>query len=166
MNQSTYEQKKQLVNVVFTPSVPISTKDSFFGRAYQISRIAESIKEQGKHIVIYGERGVGKTSLANLVEMGMGVLSGKITCETDDYFQLLWERMLQKLKIPLQQSDVPYQEDVELPLLESGFYDTNEKIRPSSLVNGFEGIKIPLILIFDEFDRVNDEETKRLFRTL
>lgn len=101
--------------------------------------------------------------MANLVELMSGILVGKITCEIDEVFQALWERMLQRVKIPLQKKDKPDDSETDFPLWETGFYDSKDDIRPYSLTNGFKAIDVPLLLIFDEFDRVEDEETKQLF---
>jgi hypothetical protein len=53
------------VTNAFTPSTPITSRDSFAGRSREIQKVIGVVTEPGKHAIIYGERGVGKTSLAN-----------------------------------------------------------------------------------------------------
>src|SRR3990172_1785987 len=50
----------------FRPYAPIELPDFFAGRLEQIERLNSEIGAPGRHVAIYGERGVGKTSLAQL----------------------------------------------------------------------------------------------------
>jgi ABC-type molybdenum transport system ATPase subunit/photorepair protein PhrA len=43
----------------------------FAGRLNQMMRITDTIAETGRHAVVYGERGVGKTSLMQIVPFMM-----------------------------------------------------------------------------------------------
>ena len=52
---------------LFSPATPLSESDLFAGRFYQIEKMLEATSERGKHVVLFGERGVGKTSLAKLL---------------------------------------------------------------------------------------------------
>jgi hypothetical protein len=69
--QSLSEQEAQTLEMqaakVFRPHAPISTRELFAGRWNEMTRIADAVSQPGLHVVIYGERGVGKTSLANVV---------------------------------------------------------------------------------------------------
>ena len=49
---------------VFTPGAPIDSLDLFAGRIEQIKDVLTAVVQRGQHLVLYGERGVGKTSLA------------------------------------------------------------------------------------------------------
>jgi len=51
----------------FTPGRPINKLDLLAGREEQISKVLEAVLSPGQHAAIYGERGVGKSSLANLI---------------------------------------------------------------------------------------------------
>lgn len=52
------------LNEVLTLSVPIRTPEKLFGREHQLETIQLALKSPGRHVFIYGDRGVGKTSLA------------------------------------------------------------------------------------------------------
>ena len=58
--------KKAGVRDVFTPTKPVDSIDLFFGRTEIVKSIIESINTEGQHILLYGERGVGKSSLSNI----------------------------------------------------------------------------------------------------
>lgn len=53
---------------VFQPRTPITTRELFAGRWSQMTTLADAVGQAGLHVVIYGERGVGKTSLSNVVK--------------------------------------------------------------------------------------------------
>ena len=52
---------------VFSPSAPVNSRSLFAGRLDQIERMSEAINSRGRHAIMYGDRGVGKTSLANIL---------------------------------------------------------------------------------------------------
>jgi hypothetical protein len=89
---------------VFRPRTPISTKALFAGRWDQMKKIADAITQPGLHIVIFGERGVGKTSLANVISPVLSVLDktrprlvAKINTHNGDTFADLWHRVFQEI---------------------------------------------------------------------
>ena len=61
------EERLQILNKVFTPTAPIQQKEFFIGRLKELNHIVNAINEKGQHAILYGERGVGKTSLANIM---------------------------------------------------------------------------------------------------
>ncbi len=54
------------VREIFTPNKPVNVVDLFFGRKELAKSIIESINTPGQHLLLYGDRGVGKSSLANI----------------------------------------------------------------------------------------------------
>lgn len=63
----------------FRPHAPIEDNDSFQGRELERQRVESALAQPGLHAVIYGERGAGKTSLANVATSS--VLRLRIFCE-------------------------------------------------------------------------------------
>ena len=93
------KSKLVLLNQVFSPSTPIQEKDFFFGRMSQLEKIIEAINEKGQHAILYGERGVGKTSLANTMNKSFtNVFPVKVTCDRKDSFKSLWESAFEKIQ--------------------------------------------------------------------
>ena len=80
---------------VFTPSAPIDNQNLFAGRVNQLNRIIGAVSQRGQHAILFGERGVGKTSLANVL---LKILRGSqdhlksviVNCDTGDRFDQLW----------------------------------------------------------------------------
>src|SRR3989442_2618329 len=50
----------------FTPHKPINSEKLFFGRQAEVQRLLECMTTPGLHALLFGERGVGKSSLANI----------------------------------------------------------------------------------------------------
>ncbi len=89
---------------VFRPRTPVSTKTLFAGRWEQMTTIADAISQPGLHIVIFGERGVGKSSLANVIAPVLSVLDktaprlvAKVNTHQGDSFASLWHRIFQEI---------------------------------------------------------------------
>lgn len=53
---------------VFTPALAIGDPARFAGRQAQLDHVAEALQSEGTQIVIFGNRGVGKSSLARQLE--------------------------------------------------------------------------------------------------
>lgn len=51
----------------FTPSQPVADRRMFAGRDEVLKTIIRSIEDQRLHVVLYGERGIGKTSLLHML---------------------------------------------------------------------------------------------------
>lgn len=58
---------EEIMRTYVRPSDPIDSFEHLVGRAKQRDSIEEAINSPGKHIFIYGDRGAGKTSLAQTI---------------------------------------------------------------------------------------------------
>lgn len=52
---------------IFSPHAPIDEEQLFAGRLDLIEGLIETVFQRGQHAILYGERGVGKTSLVNIL---------------------------------------------------------------------------------------------------
>ena len=153
------------LNNVFSPSAPITSKELFSGRYRQLEKACDAINERGQHFIIYGERGVGKTSLANIINTRFqNVTISKITCNRNDLFKDLWKKALSRINFIDEKDGIgfipkkieePYQLDWMLP-------DTTE-ISSIDLQKVFENVTRHLVFIFDEFDSILSDEVKKSF---
>jgi Cdc6-like AAA superfamily ATPase len=87
----------------FSPSAPVSSLDLFSGRVSQLERVTDAIFQRGQHVAIYGERGVGKTSLANVLQDHLRYLSNfnyqvvRHNCSAASTFNSIWEGIFREL---------------------------------------------------------------------
>lgn len=74
----TEAQLEEVLAEHFSPSQEIREPERLLGRERDLTRIRRSLASPGRHIFIYGERGVGKTSLA--------ITAGKLQSEENKNF--------------------------------------------------------------------------------
>lgn len=58
------KQKSHKVDAFYTPSKPVSSPSNLRGRDEEIQKILAALTTPGRHCMIYGDRGIGKSSLA------------------------------------------------------------------------------------------------------
>ncbi len=103
--------------------------------------VASSAAQRGRHVALYGERGVGKTSLANVLREFFGAddlptfQAAIVDCSTDDSFASLWRRILLEL-------------DIDLP---------DYEVQPDSIRRELEQLDLPALIVIDELDRLEDD---------
>ena len=89
MTEPELLDRMRLVAEAFRPAAPIDRRGLFSGRADEIAELYSVVAQPGQHAVVYGERGVGKTSLAVVVAellRGSGVPRRRATCDSSDDF--------------------------------------------------------------------------------
>lgn len=151
---------------VFVPSTPINNRDLFFGRLQQVRTIINAITQVGQHAVMYGERGVGKTSLANVIHSFLPnnaqIVSVKVNCDAGMNFVTLFGQILSEISYEVKKSGIGFvaEETSSVETLQ-GALDADQ-ITPNSLRRLFAGLGVKVIVVVDEFDRIVDVNTKRL----
>ncbi len=147
---------------VFTPGAPVNKKDFFAGRIRQIQRVVETIPSPGRHPIIFGQRGVGKTSLANILgELLPEIWAVKVNCDGSDTFASIWDRVLQKASIAFKKAafGLSPHEVTERENLRS-FIPHDNEIGPSDVAGVFDLLQRHAVFVLDEFDRVGDEDAR------
>lgn len=156
------------VGTVFTPSSPVSSSDLFAGRIKEIRTVLNAIIQVGQHAVIYGERGVGKTSLANVIvdylpsSKTMGIITVRVNCDASTTFKTLFKSVLEEIRIEYTRPGIGFANE-DIKRIESLGETLGDKILdPNQLRFMFRALKNKIIIIIDEFDRIEKPETKRL----
>lgn len=155
------------INAVFTPATPLQSRELFAGRISQINEVFNGIIEPGRHVILYGERGVGKTSLANIIGQVQMMVDGKlanpntvkVTAVSGDTYKTLWQKILRRLSIPVETS-MPGVRDRsttrELPITEV----LSDEASPDEVVALLQRLGLSCVFIIDEYDRVSDTRAK------
>lgn len=163
-------QKKVILNQVFSPIQPIQEKDFFFGRISQLTKIADAINEKGQHAILYGERGVGKTSLANIMYKSYtNIYPIKITCDRRHTFRSLWEDAFDHIQYSQTTKGIGFNAQNKSKMISmKKTIASYEKLKTNQIVDLLNelGNDYKLMFIFDEFDNIRDEETKDFFADL
>jgi Cdc6-like AAA superfamily ATPase len=153
----------------FTPAVPVSEETLFAGRLEQIRLIMNAVNQRGQHVIVYGERGVGKTSLANILSSRIGaapgdpdVLTPRVTCDTTDDFTSLWRKVFAQVDM-IKKKRAPGFSNTLFEETKTATDVVPDSIKPDDVrrLLTFVGDEQTTILIFDEFDRVTNPKVRR-----
>ncbi|MDF9829334.1 ATP-binding protein [Parabacteroides sp. PF5-6] len=163
-------QKKAILNQVFSPIQPIQEKDFFFGRMSQLTKIIDAINEKGQHAILYGERGVGKTSLANIMYKSFtNIYPIKITCDRRHTYRSLWEDALDKIQYSQTINGIGFNAQCKSKMISmKSLISSYSDLKTNQIVNLLNdlGSDYKLMFIFDEFDNIADQNTRHFFADL
>ena len=150
-----WQELDSQLSLFFTPGTAINRRAFFQGRIAALRTLIDAVNQRGQHVAIYGERGVGKTSLANVLVAalepftGRQIFSYRANCHRGSTYASIWTEFLQALGI------------VESNGYQWGF---------GAIDVGFERViqelgqrDQKLILIADEFDRIEDPDVPGQF---
>lgn len=108
MNNAAFDREEIIgnsnVRSVFVPNKPIDSVELFCGRQQEVARILECMGTEGMHLLLYGDRGVGKTSLSQIT-CTILLREHKIPsffikrCDSGDTFASIAKSILEELKI-------------------------------------------------------------------
>ena len=143
---------------------PIDEEDLFAGRSAEISKILSTVMERSKHVVLFGERGVGKTSLSNIFwkrfsKTLRSFIVARVQAGPHDSFSSLWIRALEELKESGISSGKPTYVKFETKF---------ESITPTQIRRELQKINanaLPIIIV-DEYNEIADADAKRLTANL
>lgn len=139
---------------------PVDEEQLFAGRSAEVLKMMRTVMERARHVVLFGEKGVGKTSLSNIFWRRFGktlqsFIVARVQCGPYDDFSSIWVRALEELKVTGISRGRP----------EHVAFDTNyELITPSQVRRELQKINpnaLPVV-IFDEYDKITSRETKIL----
>jgi hypothetical protein len=140
----------------FTPGSPIDHKDLFAGRKRQRDKLMSTIFQKGEHAILFGERGVGKTSLANIMFDFLVVMSqfnfhrAKVNCAEGMSFAEIWRTAFKQFTFESPDGET-LTLDMALP----------EEPNSESIRETFQLMNDRSIVIIDELDKIVDPRVQR-----
>lgn len=144
MSRAAKMDRIRAVSSAFTPGAPVGQLEMLAGRADQLTDIVSAVSMRGQHVGLYGERGVGKTSLATVLAEYftiIGELSGLksviVNCSTDDTFASLWHNIFTEL----------------------GVESDERQIAPEYVRRALQALPSASLIVIDELDRLEDDDT-------
>lgn len=156
----SFDLKTLQAGQIFTPGSPVNERDLFAGRIDQLRRIFEAVTQRGYHAVLYGDRGVGKTSLANILmaTFGDNFVIAKVNCDANDTFSKVWHKAFRDIHFSQVQMGIGFnasQTTSEVAVSET----LPLVIQPDDVRRSLKTISAekPALIILDEFDRITDK---------
>lgn len=154
----------------FSPAAPVNRQDLFAGRHSQMERLINVAFERGQHAAIYGERGVGKTSLAIVMTLVFGArgtkLAAKVNCDATDTYDSIWRKALEEIEIVQQLTPRVYSSDIgEAVAGAVSSLDQLDEIKPADVrrLLSFITKAAELVIFVDEFERLRDRAVTTSF---
>lgn len=138
---------------VFSPGAPIDDLNLLAGRTKQVTQMLETVLQRGQHAILYGERGVGKSSLANtfstkLLAPTRVVNIIQVNCDPSDDFTRLWRKVFRRLDVGDEKLSSKY----------------SNEIFPDDVVYELSNFSLTTtaIIVLDEFDQLQDADARAL----
>lgn len=151
---------------VFTPHRPIDLPEFLSGRLPLLYRAMDAVNTDGLHVIFYGDRGTGKTSIAKVLGImvqepgrpdGRRVLAA--ACNSSDTYTSIWRRVFQEVLLADRQMGFA-PDRAQLALHRLGDFDGTDPNDVRLMVQSFPN---PSVIVIDEFDRVPmDTDARRL----
>lgn len=140
----------------FTPSQPVSDLRMFAGRQDLLRSMIRAIETQHLHVVLYGDRGIGKTSTLHVLSE-LAVRAGYLVCYTSSGENSDFDEIFRSVL-----SEVPllYHSDFDPATGEAEGASTFSSMLPATPLSVADVTRImgkltgtKLLVILDEFDR-------------
>lgn len=162
-----YESIALRLSSVFQPAAPINSYELFRGRIPQVRAVVDAINQPGRHAILFGGRGVGKTSLGQTLKTKLTttepvpIISPLITCDSSDTYSSIWQKVF---------SEVEYQNGNDLPEDTTSDFSSGNvpyispRWTPFEVRRKVESIasKGLFYVVLDEFDKIEDSNVRQL----
>lgn len=144
MNGPAKIERIAAVAGAFTPGAPVGRLEMLAGRVAQLTDVVSAVSMRGQHVGLYGERGVGKTSLATVLAeyfsdpaRAGNLQIAIVNCTTEDSFSSIWRHVFAEL----------------------GVDDLREPTTPESVRRRLQALDPPALVVLDELDRLEDDDS-------
>jgi Cdc6-like AAA superfamily ATPase len=153
-----------LAEDTFTPGAPIDIKDLFAGRLDQLMQVVRGVARRGQHVIMYGERGVGKTSLGNIISLslpfGADVCIVKVNCSRHESYTELWKNVFREVeKNTTYKQYPPLREDLKTSIEHLVDKENDTTITPDDVRHILSQLPTRSVVIIDELDCLDEPET-------
>jgi Cdc6-like AAA superfamily ATPase len=162
------EIKSQLAQI-YTPGVPIKDPKLFSGREELLQSLRDELRIPGKVFILYGERGVGKTSFYNILLHGRSF--ERYACTDKDTFISIFLNILRSLGEHFTETEISnleeagYEIGADKILKATGKVGVEEKLAPilpepldqASIIRRLKKVQGHVeAIVFDEFQNLKD----------
>lgn len=159
---SRFNKARLTLRDVFTPAQPVTERSKFAGRLAVLARLIEILEDQRSHVVIYGERGIGKTSLVHIladIARESRYLVVYASCGAFSSFEDIFRTVLQEIpQLYLRDID-PTAIGEQQGSLADRLTDDVDPRSLGELLSHVTGTRV--IIILDEYDRAESDQFRQ-----
>jgi Cdc6-like AAA superfamily ATPase len=152
----TFTRTRMKLLEAFTPSQPVGDRKRFAGRVEILTALIRALEEQRLHVVLYGARGLGKTSAMHVLTQAARdarYLVVYVSCGSDSNFDDVFRTVAANIPMLFHSSVGPTSPEVEkgktlADILPSGPISAR---LASDMLAKIVGTRV--VVVLDEFDR-------------
>ena len=152
----------------FNPGGPVSDIDLLVGRREQIQEVMSAVRQDGLSVLLFGDRGVGKTSLASLIHElwseafkdSDSVLALRTNCTPSSTFESIWGNVLELMQDAYEKRKEPFPTGDSWTELFTEI--RNEAATPHNVRRLLTLADKSFIIVIDEFDQIEDNACTQL----
>lgn len=163
-DEDRFAQARLRLRLAYTPSQPVIERSMFAGRNQVLAGVIRALEDERLHTIVYGERGIGKTSLMHMIAQSARearYLVSYISCGAASNFDEFFRAVAGDIPLLFHSGYGP-----STPEAERG--DTLAQLLPiaqisvrqaSDLLAKVVGTRV--LVVLDEFDRVESAEFRQ-----
>jgi uncharacterized protein len=178
------ERFKEVLYTHLSPTTPVQSQENLRGREPQMREIEQALCSPGRSVFIYGERGVGKSSLAQTVAYAHQSAQHEpviLACEPRTTFAGIMTDILHRLADPTKKAKSIVSGSASVGFKGLGVQvsgkrepQTTGNVTPdmnlNAAVQALSEIAVrrggPTVVVIDEFDRIGSDEERTHFADL
>lgn len=138
-----------------------------------VAAILDVVSQTGRHAVLFGERGVGKTSIARVLFDFLAPAEGDETdpvlpytvCDSADNYSTVWSKVFRQIELVENRPQLGFLSAVDSNVINlasrhAGEFSPDDVVR---LLQFLAATSAPVVVTVDEFDRLMDPQATTLF---
>lgn len=169
LSSLTEDEFAEQLRRFFTPAQPISKPEQLHGRQAKLLTIRRALNSPGKHVFVFGDRGVGKTSLAKTAAQVHLARDDKLpvfACQSDTNLSDLTEAICREI---IKTNNAAFAEQQRNNLLDTKLPQPIYSINIKNINDSIEHIRsllrpeiVPInLVVIDEFDQILADREKK-----
>ncbi|MFV0922767.1 AAA family ATPase [Sphingomonas parapaucimobilis] len=158
------KERLRLAADTFTPSRPVQAREIFKGRTDQLFDCLSISDRLGLHGILFGDRGVGKTSIANMVRLlsdssDDDIIVKKVECTSKDDFADIMKSVYRSVPVSVMEKACGFGsvDSIATKSL-SDLIGEKTSFKPKDVAYLLKQMQCRMLIILDEFDRLDKQK--------
>jgi len=181
MTLAAYDENtlSERLNQLLSPSDPIRSEEHLKGRERSLSEIRRNLKMTGRHVFIFGDRGVGKTSLAQTAAISFHPSVNSpicVACGSGETFETVMGAVAKRVYAEFKGRNAEIKVGIKLPFISATLktsIENGEQPEITTLNDAVDALSYASachgdtpVVVVDEFDRLENMDEKTKFAEL